>query len=315
VFDIEIVPQDTWATDRIHELLDSRFWTVSSDAFQRHGEVQDVIECTLNFRVITDVENTVTSSKTAASDECPICNGDPPQTLAKYAIRDPLPSGSKYHRPLKKSHHLIDCFVCEGIETTVCDECNGNGRSNCRQCSGTGRRTYKEQCDMCDGAGMIGSTCPECDGEGNIAVERVCKNCRGEGHTQCLKCRGEGVTVCSQCDGEGQLHKYDQTEFEVKYEVRADGLPSVWKASPEDLLERFNPNQEDWNVRSRGKRRVILEMNPVACNCVSLRYDESQYNVLLAIDYPENEAIWDSETSYPKTSVRRKISDLKSRLF
>jgi DnaJ-class molecular chaperone len=54
--------------------------------------------------------------------------------------------------------------------SSICKKCDGDGGFiyDCENCKGTGTLPNGEECNDCDGNGVIDEVCPECDGEGEV---------------------------------------------------------------------------------------------------------------------------------------------------
>lgn len=302
---------DEWIIGRTHELLDVTKGVVSSGAFQRHGEIVDTFETSIRFSAEIEAISTETLPKTEVESDCPICHGSPYNWFSECVLQDPF-TEEDYDRALKKSHHRIECPKCESLGEVSCHSCNGNGRSKCSSCDGVGRREYDEECWMCDGSESPDTDCPECGGAGTILVEQQCGDCAGKGHVRCKTCYGNGIISCNRCQGEGILHKYDQTKYNTERSVSASGLPLFWESDPIDFVNKFNWKQEEFDILENGTRSVRLKTPSVNGVFISIRYGDDHHNALLATNTVVDTGIWDPETGYPKTSVRRKLGDLKS---
>lgn len=75
-----------------------------------------------------------------------------------------------------------------------------------------------EQCDRCDGEGMV--DCWKCDGDGTLD----CDSCDGDGTIECDGCGGDGTEECRYCDGKGTETEEDDEGNEIEVEcVHCDG--------------------------------------------------------------------------------------------
>lgn len=306
---------DESVLSRIHSLLDTTKGAVSSGAFQRHGEVVNTSESTIKFLAEIESINTETSSKTQVESECPICHGSPPNLFSECVLRNPFSEDEHYERVLKKTHHRIDCPKCSGVSEIACHRCNGNGRSTCSSCDGAGRREYDEECWKCEETEYLDANCPECGGTKVISNMEPCRNCNGKGHVMCPTCGGNGFVSCNRCQGNGVLHKYDQTRYEVARSVTVSGLASFWESEPIKIANEFNWNRTDFDILENGRRTIRLRTPSCDAVFVSLKYGDDYYNALLGPERVIDAGIWDPQTGYPKTSFRRKLGDLKSRLL
>jgi DnaJ-class molecular chaperone len=254
----------------------------------------------MTLSITIKVLNKTTQSNLTSPPDCEICQSDPPTKFRQAVLENPLSDDETYERFKKSSHRTIECPQCVGTGEIQCPNCNGNGRERCPSCDGHGKITQQQDCHVCDGT---------------IEFEVRCSTCAGEGHITCQRCSGTRTVDCDRCKGSGEIHKYDSTIFNVTYDIEASDMPRMWDSSLPTLAEEFDFSKNHLNAHEITKRRGDLYTKPIECSCARLQYGDDQHNLLLVHNLPDIDFIWDPETSYPSTSVRRKLGDLKSRLF
>lgn len=306
---------EDWIADEVRNALEGSWWAVSGSAFQRNGKILDTETCTLNFDINIEVTNaTIKTHKTPYAD-CEICQGDPPRRLGEAVLNDPITSDGTYERYSDTSHQAFDCQVCNSIGSIQCPRCNGNGRERCESCKGERQITDQQDCQECGGTGGETTDCRRCGSTGTIEVRIRCPTCEGNGHVICGACEGDGTVTCDRCEGSGEVHEYESTIFEVTYDLDVSGFPSTWESSPLALAKKFSFQSEHLASQEITIEWAALSTKPIECTCVNMEYGADQYNLLLVHTLVDRNYVWDPETRWPRTSVRRKLGDIKSRLL
>lgn len=93
------------------------------------------------------------------------------------------------------------CQTCMGFGQADCAACRGLGGVACRA-AGCNQGVVKGQLDGLMGSSglAVESVCKECRGLAVVA----CKNCTGSGRVLCQACNGSGIPdVCRHCSGDG----------------------------------------------------------------------------------------------------------------
>lgn len=139
----------------------------------------------------------------------------------------------------------VECDLCHGEKTIVCQECGGKGRGtfSCSECGGDGYSgTEQTTCSACGGLGKVYSPqqrallyvqadvgepkdlCMDCFGSGKVTKEARCSSCSGSGKVtgDCRECNGKGKVVCTKCEGKGFVTVQDDTE-----KVSAESAPAT----------------------------------------------------------------------------------------
>ena len=103
--------------------------------------------------------------------------------------------------------YAIICFcIFVGIS---CNSTKNNGDSSLEE--GEYEETGTEECNRCDGKGVIRIKCSNCNGTGETdsyyyeeGTERIaCSSCGGTGGFVCKHCNGTNTRYCDECSGRG----------------------------------------------------------------------------------------------------------------
>lgn len=286
---------------------------VSSSAFERHGEICECIRQQLFVRATV----TVSSSRSVETESRRWHQtGDrkPIQRLREWLLEDPF-SGKTTHRvPDPATEEEIPCNACAKSGQVQCYDCNGNGREKCRKCDGTKFRTESQRCPICDGDSGNGD-CPKCDGSGQLTSEVPCSHCDAKGHTRCHRCSGTGVTDCENCDGNGFLWQFEAVYFDLTRNIQLSETPSWWGESNREFANEIDWSEDDIHIQETAEHRFTIRTRSSEAVYVRLMFGDDSYNAAVIDRGDQPTVVWDPETSYPRTSIRRKLSDLKSRVF
>jgi hypothetical protein len=304
-----------WTVNQIHNLLDNTKKAVSSGAFERHGKIVETVEGYLQFDLVVTIVDEKKSQITEAETECSICENSTATEFRECVLRDPFVQDSSYVKAQKNSHREVECAKCKTIGEITCDVCNGNGRSNCGSCNASGQEEYREECPMCKDEPEHNPECAECGGDGEIVLLRECTSCHGKGHKVCSTCNGDGYVSCTRCRGTGKVHKYDQMEHEIAQKLTTSDLPPFWQGDNISFANKFRWRQSDLNILNNGTRNIKFETSSLDVEFISIMYGDEYFNAVLSTHHAVDHGVWDPETGFPRTSLRRKISDLKSRVL
>jgi len=296
-----------------NEILDSTSQAISSDAFRRQGKIITVEEKRLRFNINIKTIDTERRHIGTPASECQICNGTYPEKFEDIVLQAPFDMTNSYARLQEATHGKSLCMNCESTGKVMCNNCRGNNNLACPECDSTGRIIRAEDCPSCDGSSLSGSECPDCQNDDTATIIE-CPNCNGKGNLVCTDCDGEGDVNCSECMGAGNLHTYYKLEYKVKRDVKVDELPAFWEGSAVEIATQIDWDREDLQVLTSSSRAVEIETVDHRVGFVSLEYLGDRYNAVLFLDESNLDGIWDPETGHPETSVRRKLTDLKSRI-
>jgi len=296
-----------------NEILDSTSQAISSDAFQRQGKIITVEEKSLRFNINIKTIDTERIYVDTPVSECPICNDTNPTKFEDIVLQAPLDMTNSYARLQEATHGKSHCTNCESTGEVMCNSCYGSGDLACPECDATGKIIRDEDCPSCGGSSPSGSECLDCQDDDNTTIIE-CSNCNGQGDVVCADCGGEGDINCSECMGAGNLHTYYMLEYTVKRDVKMDELPAFWGGSEVEIAIQLDWDREDLQVLTSSSRAVEIETVEHRIGFVSLEYRGDRYNAALFLDESNLDGIWDPETGHPETSVRGKLTDLKSRI-
>jgi hypothetical protein len=307
----------TWddAQECIQKSLDHTSGTVSGAAFERHGEISALTRGKLSFLISISTTYLGRSNHAVAPSECPLSSNDTPQSYTERILSNPFTPSPKFQIPLSGSHSQIPCNGCQKAGEIVCPACNGNGRTNCDSCSGEGWKEIGYRCECVDADGRPDDQCRVCDGVGEVLREEKCRTCNGTGFTECGRCDSHGLIDCDSCEGTGFRHQYETRDFRAQRTIDASGIPESWETDYRKFGAEFSWRKDQLHVEDSTDQDIVIQTEPFESAFVEVAYGDDTYRAAVVSDVDGRTVVWDPATSYPSTSVRRKLSDLKSRLL
>lgn len=293
----------------IKDRLDDSWFSISTGALQRHGGITNKSK----HNIIVQGTITIFEQKSSIEIDSSVSQTQSPRSAFENAIREnPFRDRCEYSYPDPETVEEKPCHTCSNTGQVVCDSCNGNKRVDCTNCDINGVIIEQIPCENCNGKEDSGS-CGVCDGRGTVLQEEECPRCNGDERHECRTCRGTGEIDCETCDATGYVKAYESVTFRVRRDISVSNLPDWWNSSAAAFAEAvnwdrdqlfFDYSDQSIDVNNSGEEIVFFEIT----------YSESTYNVAVRNCSSEYEHIWDPETGYPRTSLRRKLSDLKTRL-
>lgn len=297
--------------EQVKSDLNEKRKAVSGGAVQRNAEIIEKNLGSIQFIVIGEETDLGTTTQTWSPSDCVVCNGAPSKTIAESFLRAPFKSSEKYFVPCIETHTKIRCTNCVGSGNVQCDDCEGKGTSECRDCWGDGYEERRERCEVCNGESNS-DDCQACGGSGTIEYRETCRNCDGTGRVPCSICGGDGITTCLSCNGTGNEHEYKAEMSRIDREFNPRGLPSSWSEDYRKIGKDLNlPISEFTEEHQKFEYRT----EEAETYYITYEYRDDIHRVMVTKSNQSTSVVWDPETSYPETSWRRKIGDLKSRFL
>lgn len=297
----------------LKEHLDSSRWLVSSGAFERHGEICETIRSSVNFsariRIASSRSLNTTSQKWRYT-----CTDTPYNQLESDLSEEPFSEKTNFKFFDTSTEQKIECAACSKSGEMQCYGCNGNGRQKCRNCDGSKFEIVSEPCPKC-GDHDEDTDCSKCEGTRKLDKEVPCSKCDGKGHTTCYECRGSGVVDCNNCDGNGFQWEFELATFDLQRNVRMEEKPSWWGGYTDEFVDEIELNGRKVRKKHVGNNIVEFETSEYRVIFVKLKFGEKSYHAAIVYLSSEPAVVWDSKTSNPRTSLRRKIFDIKHRIF
>lgn len=295
-------------------MLDSTSQSISSGAFQRHGKIVAAEKNDIAFNIHIKTLDTERSYLSAPASECLICNKTIPTRFEDIVLQAPFDMKNSYSRLQEATHRKSHCTNCESTGQVMCNTCHGNRNLICPECDSGGKIASAEDYPSCGESSSSSSESLDCQDDGHTTTVVECTNCNGKGELVCTDCSGTGDIDCPECMGAGNLHTYYKLDYKIKRDVTIDKLPTFWGGSEIEIATQFDWDKEDLQVLSSSSRAVEIETVEHCVGFVSLEYLGERYNAALFLDKDDFDGMWDPATGHPETSVRRKLTDLRSRM-
>lgn len=308
-----MVDSETDVEAVLKEHLDSSRWLVSSGAFERHGEICQTKHTSVNFSARITIEAS-RSQETAARKWPRTHTATPHRQLETEIAEDPFGGKPKYKFYDTSTEEKIACAACSKSGEVLCHECNGNGREICPNCHGSQFEIVSEPCPKCSD-NREAADCNNCGGTGELRTEVPCSRCDGNGHTTCRECRGSGVADCQNCEGSGFLWEFELVTFDLHRKFRMRKKPTWWDSSTDEFVDELDLDGQKMNKKDLGENILQFETPEYRTVFTELKFGEQSYHAAIVYLSSDPTVVWDSKTSYPRTSLRRKLSDIKYRLF
>ena len=290
--------------------LDETNGAVSGGALQRNATVVDSHPGSIQFTVTGKERGRRPTTRTLPPRRCTVCSGTPPETMGQSFKKSPFRGSDTYYVPDIDTHTRVVCSNCRGSGHMDCTRCSGTGVQECGDCSGTGYREVEEECEACGES--ENNNCQVCGGTGTVSYRETCSGCGGSGREDCSKCSGSGLLTCEYCDGTGDEHEYEALESDISRQFIPSGLPDSWSANNRKIGSVLDLACSEF---IEDGREYEIQTKEVEACYLTYEYGDDTHRVMVANSTLNPEVVWDPETSYPETSWRRKIGDLKSRLL
>lgn len=303
------------AEEYVQDALDETYNSVSGGALSRNGEMSEQTHGVLSFLVSVILQSTTTSNHVTSPADCSICSSTQPKPFIDRVLDAPFTSRGTYAIPISSSHEEVPCSACQKTGELLCSNCNGNGRARCERCQGEGSEETVIKCECTKDESQPDAECPNCGGRGKVWVEEVCRTCDGAGHIACGNCNESGLISCDHCLGEGFRHQYQTRDHNVQRFVDLSDVPDSWDTNYRKIGAELTWTNEELVTGKTTKQEIAVQTKPREAIFFTVKYGEEQYNVAIVDGPPKREVVWDPSTSYPETSFRRKLGDLKSRIF
>ena len=297
------------------DILDRTSQSISGGAFQRQGKIIDTKEKSVTFSISINTTHTESTHMSVPESECPICNDTAPTKFESIVLQAPFAMTNSYDRIQEATHLKSNCMNCEGTGKLTCNNCYGNGKLICPECYSSGRVVSAEECPSCSEHSPSDSELLDCEHNEHTIIINDCTNCNDRGEVVCTNCIGKGNTNCPECMCAGKLHTYYKLEYKVDRDVTAHGIPAFWSGSAVEIATQFDWDQEDLEIINSSSRTVEIETIGNHVEFVSLEYHGDRYNYASFPKQNNFNAIWDSKTGPPKTSIQHKLVDLKFRML
>jgi DnaJ-class molecular chaperone len=298
------------ARERVQTELDETNGAVSGGAIQRNATVIDSQTGSIQFTVTGKERRLSPTTRTLPPRKCTVCSGSPPETMAQSFKKSPFSRSFTYYVPDVDTHTRVVCSSCRGSGHVDCTDCGGTGAQDCGDCYGTGYRDVEERCEACGES--EDSNCQVCGGTGTVEYRETCGGCDGTGRDVCSLCNGSGQIKCYHCDGSGDEHEYKAIEGEISRQFIPSGLPDSWSENHRKIANILNLACSEFTDHGRTYK---IQTQEVKTCYLTYKYGDDTHRVMVTNSTHGLEVVWDPETSYPETSWRRKIGDLKSRLL
>jgi hypothetical protein len=91
--------------------------------------------------------------------------------------------------------------------------------------------------------------------------------------------------------------------------------PSWWGGSTDEFVDELYLKERETSKDGVGENVVEFETPEYPTNFVEIKFGKKTYHAAIVHLSNAPPVVWDSETSYPSTSLRRKLSDIKYRIF
>lgn len=289
--------------------LNERGGAVSGGALRRNGSLIEHSSGRIYITVLGEKQHTEGTKITQSPSGCRVCKRNTPKSAADCFKKAPYQESDDYYIPDPETHAITVCYACRGEGKNSCTSCDGEGFEDCSTCGRKGYNKESESCEVCEGGY---NDCQACEDTGYIEYKQSCSRCDGTGAKKCDSCGGTGVETYSGCEGAGKLHQYRATEVEISREFFVSGLDESWSEDAETVAQRLELTGANFKEENNSYGIVT---KPAHIQFFRVGYGDDTYRVLVVENDGSPEVFWDPESSYPSTSVGRKLGDLKSRIF